>query len=80
MTDVVGLTEVQEMEAEVKLLKAKLEKAKNAENTSVACSRIAASVTAAQAKDGFLVTEGSPPNVFHTSAGSGGEAGYCVIS
>ena len=76
----VGVTELQEMEAEVKLLKTKLEKVKEAENTSAACSRIAASVTSAQAKDGFLTTEGSAPNSFHTSAGSGGEAGCCVVS
>lgn len=79
MSEVVGVTELQEMEAEVKLLKAKLEKAKDAENTSVACSRIVASVTAAQSKDGFLVTEECPPNRFHTSQ-SGGDGGCCVIS
>jgi len=80
MSEIVGVTELQEMEAEAKLLQAKFEKVKEAENMSAACSRIATSVTSAQANDGFLTTEGSVPNSFHTSAGSGGEAGCCVVS
>ena len=80
MSEVVGITEVQEMEAEVKLLQAKLEKVKSAETMSTACSRIVASVNSPQPNDGFLPTEGSPPNKFHTNAGSGGESGCCIIS
>ena len=80
MADIVSITELQEMEAEVKLLKAKDQMVKKAENTSVSCSRIVTSVSSAQAKDGFLATEGSTPNQFHTSAGASGEAGCCVIS
>lgn len=76
----VGITELQEMEAEVKLLKTKLEATKKAETTSASCSRIVASVSSAQAKDGFLLTEGSAPNQYHTSAGTAGEAGCCIIS
>jgi uncharacterized protein (DUF3084 family) len=80
MAEVVGITELQEMEAEVKLLRTKLEATKKAESTSVSCSRIATNVASEQAKDGFLVNEGSAPNQFHTSAGTSGESGCCVIS
>ena len=80
MADIVSITELQELEAEVKLLKTKNDMVKKAENTSVSCSRIVTSVSSAQAKDGFLATEGSSPNQFHTSAGASGEAGCCVIS
>mmetsp|Transcript_20036 Transcript_20036/g.43580 ORF Transcript_20036/g.43580 Transcript_20036/m.43580 type:complete len:81 (-) Transcript_20036:3021-3263(-) len=80
MSEVVGLTEVQEMESEVKLLRAKLEKVVKAESLASACSRIATSVASAQANDAFLTTEGSVPNKFHPSAGSGGKRGCCVIS
>lgn len=80
MSEVVGITEVQEMEAEAKLLKAKLDKVKHAENMSSACSRIAQSVSSAQLDDAFLSTEGSAPNKFHLSAGGGGEAGCCIVS
>jgi len=80
MVDVVSITELQELEEEVKLLKTKEEMVKKAENTSVSCSRIVTSVSSAQAKDGFLATEGSAPNQFHTSAGAAGESGCCVIS
>jgi len=68
------------MEAEVKLLKAKLEKVEKAEKMSTACSRIATSVASAQTNDAFLATEGSAPNKFHTSLNSGGESGCCIIS
>ena len=74
------ITELQEMEAEVKLLKTKEAMVKKAENTSVSCSRIVTSVSSAQAKDGFLATEGSAPNQYHSSAGASGESGCCIIS
>jgi hypothetical protein len=80
MADVVSITELQELEAEVKLLKKKSDMVKKAENTSVACSRIVTSVSSAQAKDGFLATEGSAPNQYHTSAGAAGESGCCAVS
>ena len=80
MSEVGGITELQLLEAEVALLRKKLEMAKKADKTSVCCSRIVASINSAQAKDGFLVTEGSAPNQFHTSAGAGGEKGCCVVS
>lgn len=80
MADIVSITELHEMEAEVNLLKAKDEMVSKAENTSVSCSRIVTSVSSAQAKDGFLATEGSTPNQFHTSAGTAGESGCCVVS
>ena len=80
MSEVGGITELQLLEAEVQLLKKKLELAKGAENTSACCTRIIASVNSAQARDGFLVTEGSAPNQFHTSAGTAGEKSCCVVS
>lgn len=80
MSEIGGITELQLLEAEVALLENKLEVAKNAESTSVSCSRIAGSISAAQAKDGFLVTEGGVPNQFHTSAGTAGKKSCCVIS
>jgi hypothetical protein len=80
MVDIVSVTELHEMEAEIQRLKAKEEMVAKAENTSVSCSRIITSVSSAQAKDGFLATEGSAPNQFHTSAGIAGESGCCVIS
>mmetsp|Transcript_127322 Transcript_127322/g.179703 ORF Transcript_127322/g.179703 Transcript_127322/m.179703 type:complete len:82 (-) Transcript_127322:62-307(-) len=81
MSDTVGgITELQLLEAEVQLLKKKLELTKSAEETSACCARIIGSVNSAQAKDGFLVTEGSAPNQFHTSAGNPGEKGCCVVS
>lgn len=80
MSEVGGITELQLLEAEVALLKKKLEGAKGAEKTSACCSRIVASVNSAQAKDSFLVTEGSGPNPFHASAGTAGEKGCCAVS
>eukprot|EP00529_Nitzschia_sp_RCC80_P040062 CAMPEP_0113472212 /NCGR_PEP_ID=MMETSP0014_2-20120614/17394_1 /TAXON_ID=2857 /ORGANISM="Nitzschia sp." /LENGTH=80 /DNA_ID=CAMNT_0000364905 /DNA_START=383 /DNA_END=625 /DNA_ORIENTATION=+ /assembly_acc=CAM_ASM_000159 len=80
MSEPIGITEVQEMELEVKLLKRKLEDIRKSDNTSVSCSRILSSISSAQAKDGFLSTEGSTPNQFHTSAGTAGESECCIVS
>ena len=80
MSEVVGVTEIKEMEAEVKLLKGKLQKVKKAETMSKACSRIVASVNSPETNDSFLSTEGSVPNRFHSSAGSSGESGCCIVS
>lgn len=79
MSEVVGPTELQIMEADVKLLQAKFKKVKEAENMSTACSRIVASVNDKAPNDAFLVREASPPNKFHSS-GAGGEGGCCVVS
>ena len=80
MSEIVGVTELQEMEAEVKLLQEKVEKVRGAENMSTACSRIVNAITSSQTNDGFLSTDGSAPNKFHSSAGSGGDTGCCAIS
>ena len=80
MSEIVGATELRELEADVKLLQTKFKKVKEAEPMSKACSRIVASVNAQAPNDAFLVREGSPPNKFHTSSGSGGESGCCVVS
>lgn len=75
-----GITELQMLEAHIRILQKKLESVKNAEKTSMGCSRIVSSMQASQSKDGFLVTEGSAPNIFHTSVGGSGEKGCCVVS
>lgn len=80
MSEVGGITELQLMEAEVKRLKKKLDVVKGADKTSASCSRIASSIAGSQSKDGFVVTEGGAPNIFHTSAGASGESGCCVVS
>lgn len=81
MSEVVGgITELQLLQAEVTLLQKKLELAKKADKTSVCCARIVSSMNSAAAKDGFLVTEGSAPNAYHSSAGAAGETGCCVVS
>ena len=80
MSEIGGITELQLMEAEVKLLKKKLEVVKGADKTSTSCSRITSSIAGSQSKDGFVVTEGSAPNMFHTAAGTSGESGCCTVS
>ena len=80
MSEIVGVTELQEMEAEVKLLQEKVQKVRGAENMSTACSRIVNAITSSETNDAFLLTEGNVPNKFHTAAGSGGDTGCCVIS
>ena len=79
MSEIIGITDVEELEREVALLETKLELAKDAENTSLGCKRIIGSINSSQAKDGFLVTEGNGPNQFHTPAALG-ESGCCVLS
>ena len=79
MSEIAGITNVQILESEVASLEKKLELAKKAETTSVASTRIAGSITSSQAADGFLVTENSVPNQFHTAAAPG-EGGCCVLS
>ena len=75
-----GITELQMLETHIRILQKKLELVKSAEKTSMGCSRIVSSMQASQSKDGFLVTEGSSPNIFHTSVGGSGEKGCCVVS
>lgn len=79
MSEVGGITELQMLESEVALLERKVEMAKDAEKTSVCCSRIVTSINSSHAKDGFLVTEGNAPNQFHTAAAPG-ESGCCIVS
>ena len=79
MADLAGVTELQVLETELALLERKVEMAKGAEKTSVSCSRIVGSINSAQGKDGFLATEGSGPNQFHTAAAAG-DGGCCAVS
>jgi hypothetical protein len=74
-----GITELQMLEAEVALLQTKRDAVKKAEKSSVACTRIIASVHAKEGHDCFLTTEGRAPNPFHSSAGSGGDGSCCVV-
>lgn len=82
MADLGGFQEIQVLEKHVQLLQRKADAVKTAEKTSVGCARIASSIQASQGKDGFVVSEGGSPNgnIFHTSAGTIGESGCCVIS
>lgn len=68
MAELGGVTELQVLETEISLLERKVEMAKGAEATSVSFPRIVGSINSAQGKDGFLATEGSGPNQFHTAA------------
>jgi hypothetical protein len=79
MAELGGITELQVLESEVALLERKAEMAQDAEKTSVCCSRIVGSINSAQGKDGFLSTERSEPNQFHTPAAPG-ENSCCVVS
>lgn len=72
-------TELQVLETQITLLERKAELAKEAEKTSISCSRIVGSINSTQGKDGFLATEGSGPNQFHTAAAAG-DSGCCTIS
>mmetsp|Transcript_27443 Transcript_27443/g.76952 ORF Transcript_27443/g.76952 Transcript_27443/m.76952 type:complete len:81 (-) Transcript_27443:16-258(-) len=75
-----GITELQMLEAEIRLMADKLKKARAADKTSTSCSRIVSSIVAAESKDAFVTTEGGSPNLFHTSVGSsGGGDGCCVV-
>mmetsp|Transcript_20972 Transcript_20972/g.58367 ORF Transcript_20972/g.58367 Transcript_20972/m.58367 type:complete len:82 (-) Transcript_20972:1740-1985(-) len=81
MAEYGGETELQMLEAEIRIMTEKLRKARGAEKTSASCARIVSSVVAAEVKDGFVLTEGGSPNLFHTSAGSSaGGDGCCTVS
>jgi hypothetical protein len=80
MAEVGGITELQLLEAEAGTLKKELQGVQAAENTSVACARAVAAITA-ETKDGFLVKEGGTvtQNQYHTSAGAAEEDSCCTI-
>lgn len=80
MSEVGGITELQMLQAEISILKRKLDQAEKSEKASVTCSKIMAAVKEAENRDGFLVREGGPPNAFHTSAGTTADGGCCVVS
>lgn len=80
MSETGGITELHMLEGEVRVLRKKLAAVEGAEKTSMGCARIVSSIQGSQAKDGFIVTEGSAPNIFHTSAGTSGESSCCVVS
>lgn len=81
MTEIGGLTEIQLLEKQVQLLRRKADTVKTADKTSAGCSRIASAVQSSQMKDWFVVSEGgSSSNIFHTSAGTQGESGCCILS
>jgi hypothetical protein len=80
MSELGGITELQMLEADIAVLKVKLDKAEKSDKASTVCPKIMAAVKDAEAKDGFLVREGGPPNAFHTSASSTADSGCCVLS
>lgn len=78
MADVGGVTELQFLEGEIRLLKKQLDGINKADVTSSSCARVIASIQAAEEKDGFI--GGSMENnQFHTSAGAGGDGGCCTV-
>lgn len=77
MAEVGGITELQMLEAEIKLLEKQLDGVKRAEKASVACSRIVASIQAGEESDGFV--GGSSSNQYHSSAGTAAEGGCCAV-
>ena len=79
MSEIGGATELQLLQHDIALTKKQLEGIQGAENTSVACARIATHIQKAEDVDGFLVTEGGAGhNQFHTS-GPAAEEGCCVV-
>jgi hypothetical protein len=81
MTDENGFTLLQTLEIDLSNLNKTLKAVGTAENTSVACNRVISNILAAQDQDGFLVTEGGAveQNQYHTSTGTSGEGGCCVV-
>lgn len=81
MTEESGVTQLQLLEVELSSLNKTLKAVGAAENTSESCSRVISNILAAEDKDGFLVTEGGAveQNQYHTSAGTSGEGGCCVV-
>lgn len=80
MSEMGGITELQLLEAEVASLEKQLSGVQGGEKTSTACARIVASIKGRESKDGFIQKEGVVEhNQFHTSAGTGGGGGCCVV-
>ena len=79
MSEVGGITELQMLEAELALLKTKLDMSSGAEKSSVACSRIVENIHSSEVNDSFVITEGGSPNLFHTSAGTAKEGDCCIL-
>ena len=79
--EVGGITELQLLQADAASLKRELESLKTAENTSVACKRLATAILEAQGNDGFIVKEGGAveENQFHAAASASAEGGCCVV-
>jgi len=79
MTEGGGITELQQIEAEIAILERQLTGVEGAETVDAACQRLIASIQSLEGNDGFLVKEGAPAehNQFHTSAGQKAEGGCC---
>mmetsp|Transcript_2536 Transcript_2536/g.4332 ORF Transcript_2536/g.4332 Transcript_2536/m.4332 type:complete len:82 (+) Transcript_2536:1053-1298(+) len=80
MAEIGGITELQLLQAEIKILKKQLDGVHGGENTSVACDRIVSHITKAEDHDSFVMKEGgaSEHNQFH-NAGPSAEEGCCVV-
>ena len=79
MGDIGGVTELQILEGEIRLLNKQLDGVKRADNTSSSCARVIQAIQAAEEKDGF-VGGSAEMNSFHASTGAGAEGGCCSVS
>jgi len=77
-----GITELQMLESEVKLLKKQLDGVQRAEKTSVASARAIASIQRTEEGDGFVgvgggAAGGDAQNQYHSSAAAADGGGGC---
>lgn len=78
MAEVGGVTELQLLENEARLLTKQLDAVQRSEKTSASCARLIAAIQAAEEKDGF-VGGATENNQYHTSAGSSSDGGCCNV-
>jgi hypothetical protein len=71
-----GITELQLLEAQIQLLNKQVDGVKRAENASIACARVIASIQKAEEKDGFVggpaITAADGTTTGGPAAGGGG--------
>ena len=79
MSEIGGATELQLLQHDIALTKKQLEGIQGAENTSVACARIATHIQKAEDVDGFLVTEGGAQPILHTSGPAAKEGCWLLL-
>mmetsp|Transcript_50703 Transcript_50703/g.75799 ORF Transcript_50703/g.75799 Transcript_50703/m.75799 type:complete len:83 (-) Transcript_50703:228-476(-) len=81
MAEIGTITELQQLEQDISLLKKELGSVKTAEQSSSVCARILGNIEKSEAQDGFVVKEGgaSEANQFHTSAGTPQGDSCCAV-